>query len=455
MIRRRLAVAAASVALVAVLGACTGDGIRIEMGSPTPAARSPEGGPSAEPGRAGLTAEPVRTGEARALAAMRELCVAPRPVSTDDDGAPSETPADVAEVESQLEQVRELEFLRPVAVQPVSADEIAGKLRDAFDETYPKAFYDRRTVAWQTIGVLPGSVTIRDALSAYQSGQVVGFYNPVDGELVYRAGGSLDIVERLTLAHELTHAIDDQHFRLARTDGIAAACRDDTFDAALGAIEGSAQFFSVKLLFEFPPADGDFSGLDLGGGMPDGVPPFMVRLLLWPYTAGQAFITQLDIRGGVDEVDGALRRFPVSTEQVLHPERYPTDRPTPVDVSDLSGRLGPGWGDLDVMQVGEAWLSTMLGLRLSSSVAEGAAAGWDGGLYRAFTDGTDVAVVLATTWDSPADAEAFEQAAREWFAAEGDAVLVGRPAPDGVTFAVTTSGTERVRAALSDAVAMG
>ena len=458
MIRGRFAAAAAAVAVVAVLGACTGDGIRIEVGSPTPPTPSPgprSGGSSDDPGRTGLTADPVRTGEEHALAAMRELCIAPRPVSTDDDGAPAQTPADVAEVESQVEQVRGLEFLRPVVVQPVSADEIAGKLRDAFDETYPKAFYDRRSVAWQTIGVLPGTVTIRDALSAYQSGQVIGFYNPLDGELVYRADGDLGVVERLTLAHELTHAIDDQHFRLSRTDGIAAACRDDAFDAALGAIEGSAQFFSIRLLFEFPPSDGDLAGLGEGGGMPEGVPPFMARLLLWPYTAGQGFITELEVRGGLDEVNGALKRFPVSTEQVLHPDRFPSDRPTAVDVPDLSDELGPGWGDLDVMEVGEAWLSTMLGLRLSSSVAEGAAAGWDGGLYRAFTDGLDTAVVLTTAWDSSADADAFEQAVGEWFAADGGRVLVGRPNPLAVRLAVTTSGDERLREALSTAVSAG
>ncbi len=455
MIGRRLAAVAASIVVVVVAGACTGDGIRIEVGSPSATASSPGpsvGGSPVGPGRTGLTVEPVETGEEHALGAMRELCVAPRPVSTDDDGAPSEVPADVAEVESQVEQVRGLDFRRPVVVQPVSADEIAGKLRDAFDATYPQAFYDRRSVAWQTVGVLPGSVTIRDALLAYQTGQVVGFYNPLDGELVYRADGDLDIAERVTLAHELTHAIDDQHFDLARADGIAAACRDDAFQAALGAIEGSAQFFSVKVLFEFPPADGDFSGLGGGGGMPDGVPPFMIRSLLWPYTAGQGFVTQLDARGGLDEVNGALRRFPVSTEQILHPERYPSDRPTPVDVPNLSEELGPGWGDLDVMEVGETWLATMLGLRLDPSVADAAAAGWDGGLYRAFTDGTDAAVVFMTAWDSSADADAFEQAVREWAEAEGDTVLVGRPGPNEVAFAMTTAEAPVVRTALSAAV---
>jgi hypothetical protein len=440
MSRRRSVGGLAVLALVAA--ACTDDGIGIEFGSPTsPSAATPSA--SAEPGDGpgiALNVDPVRTGEARAIGAMRELCVGPTPTSTDDDGAPRETPADVVQLESQVEQVRELEFLRDVVVQPVSADEIAGKLEGAFDETYPKTFYDRRSVAWQTIGVMPRDTDIREALLAFQTGQVVGFYNPVDGELVYRADGGLDLVERVTLAHELTHAIDDQHFDLSRIDQVAASCRDEAFQAALGAVEGSAQFFSIKVLFEFPPDDGDFSGLGDAGGMPDGVPPFMVDLQLWPYTAGQSFVTALDGRGGTAEIDGALRRLPTTTEQILHPERYPGDVPARVDVPDLAVELGPGWGDLDVMQVGEAWLAAMLGLRLESATAEAAAAGWDGGLYRAFTDGDDAAVVLATVWDSTGDADAFAQALREWLDAEGQWGVVGRPDPQRVTLAVATTG---------------
>lgn len=422
MIGRRVAAALAVAAVASAAGACTGDGIRVEFGSPSPS--SPPGSPaaSADPDPSGestpkaitLDVEPVLTGEPDSRGAMRELCVAPTPTSTDDDGAPPETPGDVAEVEAQVEQVRGLEFRHRVAVQPVSADEIATKLEGAFDETYPKEFYDRRTVAWQTIGVIPRGVTIREALLAFQTGQVIGFYNPLDGELVYRADGDIGLFERLTLAHELTHAIDDQHFDLERIDPIAAACRDDAFLATLGAVEGSAQFFSTRLLFEFPPEDGDYSGLGDGGGAPEGVPPFMFDLQLWPYTAGQAFVTELEARGGIAEVNGALRTFPVTTEQIMHPDRYPSDRPSRVDVPDLASDLGPGWGDLDVMQVGEAWLQAMLALRLDEATAEAAATGWDGGVYRAFTDGRDAVVMFSTAWDTQADADAFAQAIQDW-----------------------------------------
>ena len=71
------------------------------------------------------------------------------------------------------------------------------------------------------------------------------------------------------------------------------------------------------------------------------------------------------------------------------------------------------------MTVGEAWLQTMLRLRLDREMADAAAAGWDGGTYRAWTDGDAVAVAMATVWDSDADARAFADAAQSWID-EGD-----------------------------------
>ena len=184
---------------------------------------------------------------------MQALCVSPKPVSTSDGRRPAPTSPEIAEVERQVEAVRGLDYLEPVVAEPVTAERIADELTDAFDATYPKAFYDRRTVAWQTIGVIPTDVTIRDALLAFQTGQVVGFYNPVDGELVYLADDDdLDLTERYTLAHELTHAMDDQHFDLSRIDAITAACRDEAFQAALGTVEGSAQFFATRVLPRLP-----------------------------------------------------------------------------------------------------------------------------------------------------------------------------------------------------------
>ena len=398
MTSRRRPLAALLVAAALSLAACTSNG----------AVPSPTEPPTVPPES---SASPVPTGDGSSADAMARLCIAPKP----SQGKPKEagdTPADIAEIEGQVEAVRELDFTRDVAVNPIDDATMDRKLSKAFAQTYPEKFYARRTEAWRTIGVIPPTADIRESLLAFQTGQVVGFYNPADGELVYLSGGDVldSLTERVILAHELTHAIDDQHFDLTRIDDIVASCDDETFQAALGAVEGSAQHFAFAVAARFPGGTIDQGG----GGLPSGVPPFITQLQLWPYTAGQAFIDALDRRGGVKAVNGAIDTFPLSTEQIIHPERYPNDLPQPVDIPDLSGELGDGWHDLDVMTVGEAWLQTMLRLRLDRATADGAAAGWDGGTYRAWTDGDAVAVAMTTTWDTVKDARAFAEAAQVW-----------------------------------------
>lgn len=448
--RRRPAAAVAVVAAFALTGvACTGDGIHIQIGtSATPSASASPAVPSASPaGSVALHVQPVHTGERRSAAAMRALCVAPKPVSTG-GGSAGPTPPSIQEVERQVETVRELEYLHPVKAVPVSQEQIARELTQAFDDTYPAEFYDRRTVAWQTIGVIPRDVTIRDALLAFQTGQVVGFYNPVDGELVYIGDEDLDLTERFVLAHELTHAMDDQHFDLSRLDAVAAGCRDEAFTAAIGAVEGDAQYTAAQVLTRFQDPGAGFGDVG-GGGIPQGVPPFITQLQLWPYEAGQTFITSLASDGGVPEINRAITDLPTTTEQVIHPEQFPAPTPRTPDVTDLSERLGSGWGDLDVMQVGEEWLRAMLDLRLDSGTAADAAAGWNGGVYRAWTDGRETAVMSKTAWDSPGDAQEFADAVGRWIDAGHTSGFVAEPQGSTVTFGFAT--TEAVLDVLSSA----
>jgi hypothetical protein len=120
-----------------------------------------------------------------------------------------------------------------------------------------------------------------------------------------------------------------------------------------------------------------------------------------------------------------------------------------VDVPDLTGALGADWGDLDAMTIGEEWLRAMLALHLDGGVADAAAAGWDGGVYRAFTDGTDVVVALRTDWDSAEDAAAFASALGDWSAARGSHPTIAR---DGTrvtaVFATTNDARDAAAAAL-------
>jgi hypothetical protein len=387
---RRLAVAVA-----VLLVACTPEP------SPPSSSETPSESPSGEPVE-------VTTGPTSAAEAMRRLCIAPDVEADPVTGVP--TPPAIAEVADQVESVRALEFDRAVNVEPITEAEMDRRLTNYLATYYPKRFYARRSEAWKTIGALPRDVGYLEAIDAYQQGQVLGFYNSQNEELVYTGDAELNRIEQFVLAHELTHAIDDQHFDLDRLDGLAGSCQEERFQAALGIVEGSANHFATQVLIRFPIEEiGSIPGDGAGE-----VPPFIVEIQAYPYTTGQRFADALSDANGPSAIDEALETFPTTTEQVMHPTKFPHEVGESLDVPDFAPTFGEDWRDLDAMVVGELWLKALLHLRLEDQVAATAAAGWDGGTYRAWTDGDDVAVIMSTVWDTPKDAQEFSRELERW-----------------------------------------
>ena len=401
---------AAAIALALVGAACQvgGDGDGDPTRSPTPVPTVRE------------TPSPTLEGQGSAAAARERLCDYGPPPGSEPVPPEGPTPEAIAEVQRAVEDLRGLTFTERVVADSATRAELVDGLEESFDYSYPEELLERRSLAWQTIGVIPPRTSIRDELERFASGQVIGYYDTLTGELVFIGTDDPSPYERVTLAHELTHAIDDQNFGLERIDGLITSCRDEAASAAIALVEGNATFFMTAYAFRYLSTEEQLSlGQEAGGEQPQ-VAPFIEDQQIWPYTAGQGFVTALSNDGGIDAIDEAFRDPPISTEQILHPERYPNDVPTPVDVEDLAPALGEGWEDLDVQEVGEGWLLLALRLRLDDALAEEAATGWDGGIYRAWTDGRDVAVVLSTVWDSPEDAAAFADAMGEWTAASPD-----------------------------------
>ena len=403
-----------ALALAAALAAsCTGGNV--------PSGRTSGPRPTGGSSTSGTTGPSVEE-RGSAAAALERLCPlkAPKP-GHQDDGVPPEgpTPPAIQKVMDELEQIRGFPFDHPVVADPVSQQEIAKGFRESLDAGFPVGLSERRSEVWRTIGVIPEGTDIRTDLAEYGGTQVIGYYDTETGELVFLGGEDPTPLESVTLAHELTHAIDDQRFGLERIDAVNATCRDDASEAALGLVEGNATYFMYQWAQRFLTPD---QAIELSREAseeqppPAHVAPFIEALQIWPYTKGLAFVTALEQRGGIDAINGAFTDLPVSSEQIMHPDRYPDDVPTPLDIPDVSDQLGAGWKDLDVMEVGEEWLDLALKQRLESEESDTAAAGWDGGLYRAWSDGNDVAIVLETAWDSEQDATEFADAMHRWIA---------------------------------------
>jgi hypothetical protein len=373
-------------------------------------------------------------------AAIAKLCVVPPP--TQGTPATGTLPPNLVSIAQAVEQARGHSYTHYPPATEVSNSQMDRRLLKNFRQTTSRLADDRRTVAWRTIGVIGPQDDLYRAYRAFTTGQVVGYYDPETGDLVYLGSGSLDFSERFTLAHELTHALDDQTFDLTRLDPLTAHCQDERAQAALGLVEGSAQYFAAVAMAQNPSIDlGDLlkaiADAANSGNPPPGVPQFVFDQQLWPYATGESFVASLASSGGTGAVDRAFGHFPVSTEQVIDPATYPADTPERVSIPDLTGSLGPQWGDLDAMTIGEEWLRGMLALH--DGVSPDAATGWQGGGYRAWTDGHGVVVVLRTRWDEPDRAATVASALQTWAAGQQPAPAIGRSGQDVTAVFATDS----------------
>ena len=269
-----------------------------------------------------------------------------------------------------------------------------------FDRGYSRAAQAHDEKVYRALGLLTGGPgTLRKAMLALDPRP--GVYDPVARTAYVQAGDG----ERAAALRQLVHALQDQHFDLKRVRRLTGG-RDATL-AATAATEGHA-----SLLLGAPPAPGRGSGRRLDR--------FLGLELGFESTVGLRFAADLHNLGGTPAVRSALRRFPATTEQVFHVDKFlQRERAIPIVLpDDVAGlRLGSTgtFGELDV----RALLAVFGVPRLDA-----AATGWGDGRSAVYRDATTEAVLVALDWDSEANAEQWATAATAYVeAAFGDGVL--------------------------------
>jgi hypothetical protein len=337
-----------------------------------------------------------------------------------------QTPAAVRAIEAQVERLRGLKFERPVPVILESPAKVAAQLLREVDREANKTEIDRQARALEVLGELPRGTDLFGLLRSVQAESVLGFYvpgkPPGKGRLYVRSDSGLDPYARVVMSHELTHAVTDQHFDLTRADRLATGDADDRATAYAGLVEGDAtvmmQLYQDQALSPKDQADAVSAGGRQTTPKLDAAPAVIRESLLFPYTAGVAFVRALYQSGGWDAVNRAYRDPPASTEQLLHPERYLRNRDDPqrVRIPDLRGALGQGWSQGTLMEWGELDTRLMLEGTFPVTTAERVAAGWDGGQLRSFQLGGRTALALRTVWDSPGEAREYCTAMARWAA---------------------------------------
>ena len=275
--------------------------------------------------------------------------------------------AQIAAVEAQVPPLRDLQPTRAVATRIIDPAALHSLLVDRLDAV-PAATITTQQDLLVRLGFAKPGLDLRQlSLDALSAG-AIGMYETSSRSMTVVDRG-LGLVARITVAHEYTHALQDQHFGLQRL-GAEDSLPTDRVMAVRALLEGDASLVTQRWM----QGNVTTSGLaelgqllaSAGQPVPAGAPAIFARQLLFPYLEGASFATALYQRGGWRAVDAAYTRPPVSTAEILHPDRYLAGwRPTAVRAPALAPVVSAGgWREAIRDTVGElglqVWLSSVL-----------------------------------------------------------------------------------------------
>ena len=337
------------------------------------------------------------------------------------------------EVLRKVVELRGLEQKGKVAKGIKSREEIARYLEHRVKDEYDAGELEREGKLLKKLGLIPGAMDYRDFTLKLLTEQVGGYYDP-EKKTFFIAGWLPLEQQKPVMAHELAHALQDQHFdvrRFLKRDRNLQ--NDDAVLAQQALLEGDGM--AVMLDFVLEPLGRNFtqlpglvgfmrsqlSPMDSQFALFNQAPVYLRESLLFPYIYGVAFLQKVRERGSWAEVDRVYSDLPASTEQIIHPEKYleRRDRPQAVELDDPSPKLGPGWRSEYRNVLGEFALYLLLKLELPDDRALAASSGWGGDrVLLAEKQGSNASAVFAeTVWDSSDDASEFYEALASWFQA--------------------------------------
>lgn len=295
----------------------------------------------------------------------------------------------------------------------------------------------RSEVVLKKFGFVPRDFDLQTFLLGLLKEQVAGFY---DGKT--RTVYLLDWVgpeeQKSVLAHELTHALQDQNFGLeamgkkARENDPTGIEADERLAALQAVTEGQAML--VLLDYSLVPSgssiaeqpmmvDAMEAGLNATGPnmvMFNRAPLFLQQVLLFPYRFGTRFERDLLVAGGKEKAfAGALRNPPQDTRQILNPNTYLEGRLVPPLKPAEFSKLLPGYRPWDLSAVGEFDVVLLLRQHLSQEVSDEISREWRGGYYWAaltpeavqkrgsVPQTGDLALAYVSRWSTPEAAQRF------------------------------------------------
>ena len=400
--------------------------------------------------------EPERVTEPTATAALAESAPTEVPAAPGPRaglGAPSSTVSVPGTLLSTIFQrvhaIRGLEPMHPVVPKFISSNALRDRLLEA--ERQREEDVQREQAIASMLGLIPEDLDLFQlGLDLVDEPFQLGVgraasYDRTTRELYIRDDlaetASFDdfgIFDEFEILVGYTMALLEQHFDVAGL-GIRAESDPDRRAAIEALVIGDANTVGQEYMSaHITPDRFAAAAPPKRGPAIENAPEFVRQRALFAPQGGTNFIAALRKTGQWEAMQLVYKNPPVSTEQIIHPEKYlGGDEPVVVTLPDLAGALGPGWVEKHNGVIGESFLRAYLA-QLSKTDFGEAAAGWGGDRFslweRATGEGPsgERALVALFVWDTVGDARQFfelvsenaGQPGRAFLSAGGDSVLL-------------------------------
>ncbi len=270
------------------------------------------------------------------------------------------------EIQQQVMAIRGLDMSTELKRDLMTPEELQDKVINDFfaDYTDEDALQDSKVLS--TLGLIEEGFDLKQFYLDLYSEQIAGYYDSETKDMYVIAGEKFGGMERMTYAHEFNHVLQDQNYDLENGMKLNEDyCKEDTeYCAAVSAlIEGDSvsaeQAWFIKHSTRQDQQDLFSFQEDYTSPVYDAAPAYMKEDFLFPYTLGYDFVQGLIEQGDWAAVDAAYLNPPVTTEMILHPEKYPDDKPVTVEMPDLAAVLDGEWIEIDRNVMGE-WYTYLI-----------------------------------------------------------------------------------------------
>ena len=251
------------------------------------------------------------------------------------------------EIQQQVMAIRGLDMSTELKRDLMTPEELQDKVINDFfaDYTDEDALQDSKVLS--TLGLIEEGFDLKQFYLDLYSEQIAGYYDSETKDMYVIAGEKFGGMERMTYAHEFNHVLQDQNYDLENGMKLNEDyCKEDTeYCAAVSALIEGDSVSAEQAWFIQHSTRQDQQDLfsfqeDYTSPVYDAAPAYMKEDFLFPYTLGYDFVQGLIEQGDWAAVDAAYRNPPVTTEMILHPEKYPDDKPVTVEMPDLAAVFG-------------------------------------------------------------------------------------------------------------------